>query len=69
MRTDYDRGAANCRRIYDRIFRLTSNLQVTYFHILRGNNTKADKFANQGVKNKLGIVTIKGQNNIYKYVP
>ena len=69
MRTYYKRGAANYRRIYDCIRRLNSNLQDTYFHILRGNNTIVDKLANQGVENNLGMVSIMGQPNFQKYVP
>ena len=69
MRTRYKHGATNCRRIYDRIYCINPDLQATYFHILRGNNTTTDKLANQGVKNKLGIVSIKGQSNTHKHVP
>lgn len=69
MRIGYNHGAANCRRIYDHICRLTSYLQVTYFHILICNNTIASKFTNQCVKINLGIVTIKCQSNIRTHVP
>ena len=69
MRTDYKRGTTICRRIYDRIPFLNSDLQATYFHILKGNNTIANKLTNQGVKNKLGIVSIRCQPNFQNHVP
>ena len=61
-------GAANYSRLHKRITKISSNLQVTYYHILRQNNSMADKMANKGVKNKLGIVSIRDKT-YYKHVP
>ena len=60
MRTGYNRCAAKFRIIYDRIHHLSTNPHVSFFHILRGNNIEADKLANQGVRNEMVLVTIKG---------
>ena len=54
-------GATNCSCLHKRIIKMSSNLQVTYYHILRQNNSLADKMANKGVKNKIGIVSIGDQ--------
>ena len=69
MRMGYKHGAANCRRIYDRICRNNPDLQATYYHILIFNNATVDNLANQGVKNNLGLVSIKGQHTYHKHVP
>ena len=68
MRKGYKYGAANCRIIYERICRNNPDLHASYYHILRGNNVIADKLANQGVTNRLGLVYIKGHQNYHKHV-
>ena len=68
MRKGYNSGAANYKRLYERTSRMSTTLHVTYYHILRKNNGFADKMVNQGVKNKLGIVSIRDQHH-HKYVP
>ena len=67
MRTSYNHGTAKFRRIHNRIFCLSINIQVSYFHILKGNNIEADKFSNQGLRNELGIVTINGYKKFQTY--
>ena len=68
MRKGYKSGATNCKKLYKRIIRISTTLHVTYYHILRKNNGLVDKMANHGVKNKLGIVSIRDQNH-HKHVP
>ena len=68
MRSERIVGATNCGCLSKRITKINSNLQVTYYHILRKNNSMADKMANKGVKNKLGIVSIR-EKTYYKHVP
>ena len=47
---------------------MSSNLEVIYFHILQKNNGLANNMENRGVKNKMGIVSIRDQNH-FKHVP
>ena len=61
-------GATNCSRLYNRIIGMSSNLQVTYYHILRQKNSLAEKMANKGVKNKIAFVSIRDQTFL-KHVP
>ena len=68
MRKGYNSGAANYKRLYERISKMCTTLHVIYYHILRKNNGLADKMADQGVKNKLGIVSIRDKHH-HKYVP
>ena len=69
MRMNYRHGTANYRIICNHIHRNNPDLQATYFHILRGNNAIAEKLANQGFKNNLGLISIKGQPTYHKHVP
>ena len=68
MRKGHNHGAANYKRLYERISRNNTTLHTTYYHILRKNNAFADKMANKGTKNNLGIVSIRDQQH-YKYLP
>ena len=68
MRNGYIDGAINCSCLHKRIINMSSNLQISYYYILMQNNNLADKMANKGVKNKIGIVSIRDQ--VYqKHVP
>lgn len=40
--------------LHDCIHQVTTQIQVSYFHILRGNNSKADMMANTGAKREMG---------------
>ena len=68
MRNGYNFSATNYKLLYECIIRLSSNLQVTYFHNLRHNNSLVDKMENKGVKNKIGIVSIREQT-LHMHVP
>ena len=61
MRSGYSQGVVRIRRIYDLVCHLSVNLQITYFHILRGNNFEANNLANQGAKLEMGLALIKDQ--------
>ena len=60
MNNDYSKGMVKIKRIYERIQLVTAKFQVSYIHILQGNNSKADKLANQGAKLKIGSTKVKG---------
>ena len=68
MRNGRNVVATNCNRLYNQIIGMISNLQVTYYHILRQKNSLAEKMDNKGVKNKIGIVSIRDQT-LLKHVP
>ena len=69
MINGYNKGAVKIRRIYERIRQVIANAQVSYLHILKGNNSEADKLANQGAKLKMGFTKVKGNLNNIIYVP
>ena len=56
----YNKGPIKIQRIYEGIRQVSVNDQVSYFHILRGNNSDAYKLENQGAKLKMGISKGKG---------
>ena len=68
MRKGYNSCATNCKRLYEHIRKMGTTLHDTYYQILRKKNGLADKMENQGVKNKLGIVSIRDQHH-HKNVP
>ena len=61
VRNGHIDGAINCSHLHKRIIKMSSSLEISYYHILRKNNSLADKMANKGVKNKIGIVSIREQ--------
>ena len=69
MINGYNKGVVKIRRINERIQQVTANTQVSYIHILRGNNSEANKLANQGAKLKMGFSKGKGNLNNIIYVP
>ena len=69
MINGYNKGAIKIRRIYERILQVSVNAQISYYHILRGNNSDANKMANQGAKLKMGISKVKGNLRNINYVP
>ena len=69
MNNGYNKGEIKIRRIYEPIRQVSANAQVSYFHILRGNNSDTDKLANQGAKLKMRFSKVKGNLNNIIYVP
>ena len=65
----YKHVIVNCRKNSECMCHYNSYLQASYYHILRGNNATVEKLANQGVKNNLCLVSIKGQHTYHKHVP
>ena len=63
------KGFIKNKRIYDYIRLVTTQMQVSYFHVLRGNNTKMNKLVNLGAKLKMGISNVKGTIIKCCYVP
>ena len=57
------------RRICERIQQVSGEVQVSYSHILRGNNSKADTLENQGAKLRIRSTKVKGVLSNYFYVP
>ena len=69
MNKGNSRGMIKTKRIYERIQHISGEVQATYIHILRGNNSEADKLANQGVKLGMGSIKVKGTLTNLFYVP
>ena len=64
-----NRGMVNIKRIYERIQQVFGEVQVSYIHILRGNNSEGDKLSNQSAKLRIGSTKVKGILSNYFYVP
>ena len=69
MRLGKKKGAIKFRRIHDRVSRLSAKVNASFFDILRGNKNEADKYANQGARNDIGLATLKDHEKHYFYVP
>ena len=69
MINDYNKGAIKIKRIYECIRQVTANAQVSYLHILWGNNSETNKMENQGVKLKMASTKVEGNLNHIFYVP
>ena len=69
MTSGYNQGAVKIRRIYEWVQEIFANIQISFCHILRSNNSKADNLANQGAKLKIGLAIVKGQIKNFNYIP
>ena len=69
MNNGYNKGVVKIKRIYKCIHQVPAKYQVSYLHVLQGNNSKVDKLANQGAKLKIGSTQVKGNSNNFFYVP
>ena len=69
MTSGYNHGAVKIRRIYERVRQISANIQITFYHILRSDNSEVDNLANQGAKLKIGLAIIKGHIKKINYVP
>ena len=57
--------AIKTKRIHERISHITTQIQVSFYHILRKNNTEADRMANSGVNLDMGINKVNGITNVF----
>ena len=69
MNNGNNRGMVKIKRIYERIQQVAREVQVSYIHILRGNNSEVDKLENQGAKLRIGSTKVKTILSNYFYVP
>jgi hypothetical protein len=46
------------KQIMDRTWLASREIKITFFHILRGNNSEADKMANVAIGKNLGTLSI-----------
>ena len=69
MNNGYSKGMVKIKRIYECAQQVIAEVQVSYIHILRGNNSEADKLENQGAKLRIGSTKVKGILSNYFYVP
>ena len=69
MNNGYNKGMVKIKRIYECVQQVIAEVQVSYIHILRGNNSEADKLENQGAKLRIGSTKVKGNLSNFFYVP
>ena len=64
----YPSGAINCRRLYNKVKSLMLH-SFEPLHILRNNNTAADKMANIGASLPQGVFKQEGFPPLHKHIP
>ena len=69
MINGYNKGAVKIWRIHEWIRQAFANFQITFYHILRGNNIQANKLENKGAKLKMGLFEVNGILKNTSYVP
>ena len=58
MQRGYRNGNTRCKRIVRRISQIIEGIDLSFVHILRGNNGKANSLANEGGKLEIGCVVL-----------
>ena len=63
------RGMIKTKRIHECTQQVFGEVQASYIHILRRNNSEVNKLANQGAKLGIGSIKVRGILTNYFYVP
>ena len=69
MTSGYNQGAIKIRRIYEGVRKISANMQISFYQILRSNNTEVGNLENQGDKLKIVLSMVKVQLKNLMYVP